>query len=77
MAIIRGMQPPVVLATHEWSQPGTDARAGAPVAVLVHGVTGWNRYWWLVGPARDLLLLKQVERQVRQQGESMRWMAPR
>ena len=51
MAIIRGMQPPVVLATHEWSQPATDARAGAPVAVLVHGVTGWHRTWWRVGPA--------------------------
>jgi pimeloyl-ACP methyl ester carboxylesterase len=45
------MQPPVILATHEWSQPGTDADAASPVAVLVHGVTGWHRTWWRVGPA--------------------------
>ncbi len=40
------MQP---LATHEWP-PGL-ADAEAPVAVLVHGVTGWHRTWWRVGPA--------------------------
>lgn len=44
-----------VLATHEW-QPRTsagaaDAGAAAPVAVLVHGITGWWRTWWRVGPA--------------------------
>ena len=38
-----------ILATHEWSPPEPDA--GAPVAVLVHGVTGWHRTWWRVGPA--------------------------
>jgi pimeloyl-ACP methyl ester carboxylesterase len=37
------------LATYEW--PPTDADvADAPVAVLVHGVTGWHRTWWRVGP---------------------------
>ena len=41
----------VVLATHEWPPSQTDAGAGAPVAVLVHGVTGWWRTWWRVGPA--------------------------
>ena len=37
-----------ILATHEWSptQPGADG----PVAVLVHGVIGWHRTWWRVGP---------------------------
>lgn len=38
-----------MLATHEW-QP---APGGPPprLAVLVHGVTGWHRTWWRVGPA--------------------------
>lgn len=38
-----------ILATHEWNPPEPDA--SAPVAVLVHGVTGWGRTWWRVGPA--------------------------
>lgn len=41
----------VTLATHEWPPHQTDAGAPAPVAVLVHGVTGWWRTWWRVGPA--------------------------
>jgi pimeloyl-ACP methyl ester carboxylesterase len=41
---------PTVLATHEWSPAATDA-AAAPVALLVHGITGWWRTWWRVGPA--------------------------
>lgn len=41
----------VPLATHEWPPARTDAGAPAPVAVLVHGVTGWWRTWWRVGPA--------------------------
>jgi len=41
----------VQLATHEWP-PGADATgASPPLAVLVHGVTGWWRTWWRVGPA--------------------------
>ncbi len=42
-----------VLATHEWppSETDADADAASPVAVLVHGVTGWWRTWWRVGPA--------------------------
>jgi pimeloyl-ACP methyl ester carboxylesterase len=39
-----------MLATHEWttaSPPGRDQR----IAVLVHGVNGWHRTWWRVGPA--------------------------
>src|SRR5688572_29372634 len=40
-----------LLATHEWPPSGTDAVAVAPVAVLVHGITGWWRTWWRVAPA--------------------------
>lgn len=39
------------LVTHEWSTAPADAGAAAPVAVLVHGVTGWWKTWWRVGPA--------------------------
>ena len=38
-----------ILATHEWSPADPGPRA--PVAVLVHGVTGWHRTWWRLGPA--------------------------
>ena len=38
-----------ILATHEWSP--TEPDPDAPIAVLVHGVTGWHRTWWRVGPA--------------------------
>ena len=38
------------LATHEWPPSGTPPST-APVAVLVHGVMGWHRTWWRVGPA--------------------------
>lgn len=38
-----------MLATHEWSRSATvDSDR---TAVLVHGVTGWHRTWWRVGPA--------------------------
>src|SRR3990170_9033513 len=40
----------VALVTHEWSPPQTDPHAAPRVAVLVHGVTGWWRTWWRVGP---------------------------
>ena len=39
-----------MLATHEWLPPSTHA-SDAPIAILVHGVTGWYRTWWRVGPA--------------------------
>ena len=45
------MLAPTRLAAHEWPSTRTDAGAAAPVAVLVHGITGWWRTWWRVGPA--------------------------
>lgn len=36
------------LARVEWPSAGA---ADGPVALLVHGVTGWQRTWWRVGPA--------------------------
>jgi pimeloyl-ACP methyl ester carboxylesterase len=44
------MAPMATLATHEWAPPDASP-ADTPVAVLVHGVTGWHRTWWRVGPA--------------------------
>jgi pimeloyl-ACP methyl ester carboxylesterase len=38
-----------ILATHEWRPDATDG--AARLAVLVHGVNGWHRTWWRVGPA--------------------------
>ena len=37
------------LAVEEWP-PRAEAASGERVAVLVHGVTGWHRTWWRVGP---------------------------
>ncbi|MGI8657527.1 MAG: alpha/beta fold hydrolase [Candidatus Limnocylindria bacterium] len=37
------------LATHDWSVAGAGAD-DAPTIVLIHGVTGWWRTWWRVGP---------------------------
>jgi pimeloyl-ACP methyl ester carboxylesterase len=43
---------PISLAVHEWPpESGASRAASAPVAMLVHGVTGWHRTWWRVGPA--------------------------
>jgi pimeloyl-ACP methyl ester carboxylesterase len=39
----------VPLVTHTWLPVDGAARRGT--AVLVHGVTGWHRTWWRVGPA--------------------------
>jgi pimeloyl-ACP methyl ester carboxylesterase len=38
-----------ILATHEWA--AAEPEPHTPVAVLVHGVTGWHRTWWRLGPA--------------------------
>ncbi len=38
----------VGLASHEWQPLDADE---APLCLLVHGVTGWWRTWWRVGPA--------------------------
>ncbi len=43
--------PPAELATHEWAAVETDPAAPERTAVLVHGVAGWHRTWWRVGPA--------------------------
>jgi pimeloyl-ACP methyl ester carboxylesterase len=45
------MTEPASLATHEWQAARTDATGPQPVALLVHGITGWYRTWWRVGPA--------------------------
>ena len=45
------MPAPTMLAVHEWPAARTDAGAPAPVAVLVHGIAGWWRTWWRVGPS--------------------------
>jgi pimeloyl-ACP methyl ester carboxylesterase len=39
----------MILNVHEWLPARSDP--DAPVAVLVHGVTGWHRTWWRLGPA--------------------------
>ena len=44
------MTDPIVLQAHEWLPAGR-APDGAPIAVLVHGIGGWYRTWWRVGPA--------------------------
>ena len=42
-----------ILATHEWrpTAPHADGRSDAPVAILVHGLKGWHRTWWRLGPS--------------------------
>lgn len=51
-----------ILATHEWPSSQTDAGAVAPVAVLVHGATGWGRTWWRVMAAEDRSVFVGVAR---------------
>ena len=41
------MPDPVQLHVHEW----TSERPNGRTAVLVHGMNGWHRTWWRVGPA--------------------------
>ena len=45
------MSEPVELVVHEWPPRAGLADGVARVAVLVHGVTGWWKTWWRVGPA--------------------------
>ena len=40
----------VELVTRAWTPRGP-ATPETPHVVLVHGVTGWHRTWWRVGPA--------------------------
>lgn len=45
------MADPVDLAVHQWPATAVAAHGADPrVAVLVHGVTGWWKTWWRVGP---------------------------
>src|SRR5688572_16302983 len=44
------MSQPTILNAYGWHPDRTDAGA-RPLAVLVHGITGWSRTWWRVGPA--------------------------
>jgi len=64
------MSAPVILATHEWPPAGTDAGASAPVAVLVHGITGWWRTWWRVAPTLAGLGWRVIGIDQRGHGES-------
>jgi pimeloyl-ACP methyl ester carboxylesterase len=41
------MPDPIQLHVHEWSPERPNGRT----AVLVHGMNGWHRTWWRVGPA--------------------------
>jgi pimeloyl-ACP methyl ester carboxylesterase len=41
---------PVELVTRAWTPRGP-ASPATPHVVLIHGVTGWHRTWWRVGPA--------------------------
>ncbi len=46
------MAGPLELAVHEWpAQSDVAHDADARTAVLVHGITGWWKTWWRVGPA--------------------------
>lgn len=58
------------LARVEWTPNGE--LADAPVALLVHGVTGWHRTWWRVGPALAAAGLHVVAVDQRGHGRSPR-----
>jgi esterase len=59
------------LVTHEWP-PAENGGAEPRVAVLVHGVTGWHRTWWRVGPALGRLGWRAVAVDQRGHGHSPR-----
>jgi pimeloyl-ACP methyl ester carboxylesterase len=59
-----------MLATNEWTPSSVDA--SQRLAVLVHGVTGWHRTWWRVGPALAELGWRVVAVDQRGHGRSPR-----
>jgi len=61
-----------LLSIHEWPPSGNDAGAAAPVAVLVHGITGWWRTWWRLGPALADRGWRVIAVDLRGHGESPR-----
>ncbi|HEX5040182.1 MAG TPA: alpha/beta hydrolase [Candidatus Limnocylindria bacterium] len=64
----------VALATHEWVD---DNRVGgAPVVLLIHGVTGWWKTWWRVGPALADRGWRVVAVDLRGHGHSPRFDGP-
>ena len=44
-------RPMVALASHTWSEAAAGGPGETGTVVLVHGVAGWHRTWWRVGPA--------------------------
>lgn len=64
-----------ILATHQW-HPASVEPADAPVAVLVHGVTGWHRTWWRVGPALAVRGWRVIAVDQRGHGRSPRLSGP-
>lgn len=63
-----------ILATHEWNPAEPDA--DAPVAALVHGVNGWHRTWWRLGPALAERGWRVIAVDQRGHGRSPRLSAP-
>lgn len=64
------MTEPVELVVHEWPPRAGLADGDAPVAVLVHGVTGWWKTWWRVGPALAVLGWRVIAVDQRAHGRS-------
>ena len=65
------MSEPAVLATREWNPSETYAPAPR-VAVLVHGIVGWSRTWWRLGPALVERGFRAVGIDLRGHGQSPR-----
>ena len=64
----------VSLAAHEWPASGTGPHDR--LAVLVHGVTGWWKTWWRVGPALSDAGWRVVAVDLRGHGHSPRFDGP-
>jgi pimeloyl-ACP methyl ester carboxylesterase len=62
---------PVELVTRAWTPRGP-ASSETPHVVLVHGVTGWHRTWWRVGPALAAAGWRAVAIDLRGHGHSPR-----